>query len=434
MAIGEPQRIKWGKRLVHRITCPTCWTTFTPEELYFTSRHPKLVGDSVLGDNEYQRFLPSRFTVRGEALDSEGSTTFQLACPHCHLHISEALREVLPLFISIVGSPASGKSYFLTTMTAELRRLMPRAKLSFSDSDPEANSAITEYEHTLYFSTNPDRPTAIRKTQRDDPRLHKTAVINGISTRFPIPLQFTVWPTIDHPNANKPYRVGRVIVLYDNAGEDCLPDVDQPDAAAVQHLAKSGIIFVLFDPTQDPHFRKLCAKDDPQLTHGPRPDVGEGATYIRQEMILQEAAVRIRRYLGLSQQDRLDKPLIIIVGKFDMLDQGMGISIDDEPYAGGNEDRPFAFDMERVEQTSKALRKLFRDVCPEFVATADNLSSIVRYIPVSSLGCRPVLAGTEGNHYYGIRPKDLAPKWVTVPMMYCMCKWANVILDSGNSL
>ena len=43
---------------------------------------------------------------------------------------------VSPLFISLIGAPASGKSYFLTTMVWELRRLMPKLKLLFSDADP----------------------------------------------------------------------------------------------------------------------------------------------------------------------------------------------------------------------------------------------------------------------------------------------------------
>jgi len=431
MVEGASARVRWGRRLVHNITCPTCWHSFSPAEALFEARHPELIGDPVLGTNEYLRFLPTRFTVKGEALDPKGVPTPQLACPRCHLHISDALLEVPPLFISIVGSPASGKSYFLTAMTWELRRLLPRARLSFSDADPEANSAIMEYEHSLFLNANPDQPTAIRKTETDDPRLHKTARIDGVDSRFPLPLQFTVWPTVDHPNHRQPYRVGRVLVFYDNAGEDCLPGAEPTSASVVQHLAQSSILFILFDPTQDPHFRKLCDKHDPQLAHGLRPDAAKGAAYIRQEMILKEAAVRIRRYLGLSQSDRLQRPLVVILGKFDMLSKATGISIDEEPYSGGNGNEPLLTNLQRIEETSGAVRQLFQEICPEFVATADSLSEIVRFIPVSSLGCAPSLVGSRGNRYYGVRPQDIKPKWVTVPMLYCMTKWANVVLSSS---
>ncbi len=33
--------------------------------------------------------------------------------------------EMEPLFVSILGAPASGKSYFLTAMTWQLRRTLP---------------------------------------------------------------------------------------------------------------------------------------------------------------------------------------------------------------------------------------------------------------------------------------------------------------------
>jgi hypothetical protein len=356
-------------------------------------------------------------------------TTAQMACPRCHLHIAESMLEVLPLFVSIVGSPASGKSYFLTTMVWELRRLLPRAGLSFSDADPEANSAICDYEQTLFMSDRPDQPVAIRKTQADDPRLHKTARISGTDIRFPLPLQFAVWPTKDHPYRANPYRVGRVVVLYDNAGEDCLPGAETPNSMAVQHLARSGIVFMLFDPAQDGEFRKLCRTGDPQLDHGLRPGGSGPRTLMRQEIILNETAVRIRRYLGLGHSERIRQPLVIIVSKFDMLADASGVAFDTEPYLPAEPGHPLRIDMGRIEATSQQLRDLFLRTSPNFVATADALSENVRYIPVSSLGHAPTRVAAGDQEFYGIRPDDVRPRWVTVPMIYCMSRWARQILD-----
>jgi hypothetical protein len=42
--------------------------------------------------------------------------------------------EMEPLFLSILGAPASGKSYFLTAMTWQLRQALPlriRAKITW---------------------------------------------------------------------------------------------------------------------------------------------------------------------------------------------------------------------------------------------------------------------------------------------------------------
>lgn len=189
------RRVGWGRRLMHQVTCPNCWHLFYPEEVLFVSRHEELLGDPILGPEEYRRFLPVRFNVSGEALDAKGLPTSDLACPRCHLPIPQPMMELPPLYISLVGSPACGKSYFLTTMVWELRRLLPQARLSFSDADPMANSPIHEYEQTLFMNLQPTEPTEIRKTQTDDPRLYRTSRINDAQVRFPVPLQFSLQPT-----------------------------------------------------------------------------------------------------------------------------------------------------------------------------------------------------------------------------------------------
>jgi hypothetical protein len=421
--------ISWGKKLLRKVTCPNCWHAFSPEDVLFVAKNPDLLGDSVLGGNEYQRFSPVFFTVKGEAVDPRGVPTTEMACPRCHLLVSEPLLEVPPLFISIIGSPASGKSYFLTTMTWQLRSLMPKMGLAFSDADPIANSPIHEYEQTLFLNPHPDQPTEIRKTQRDDPQLHKTAIVDGVTIRFPLPLQFLLWPTTDHPNYADAQRVGRIVVLYDNAGEDFLPSIEEAGSAVVQHLARSAILVMLFDPMQEPRLKGLFRSDDPQLVHGLRPDAGP-AVVVRHETLLKEAAVRMRRYLGISQTARLQKPLIVIVPKFDIFDGIPGVSITEEPYSGLKEKGPVRLKLADVEQASERIRDILKEHCPDFVATAESTSELVRYIPVSSFGRSPELIQQGNQKGYGIRPQDIRSQWVTVPLLYCFCRWGQLVLCS----
>jgi hypothetical protein len=403
-----------------------------PEDVFFIAKHPDLLGDPLLGPNEYLRFQPIRFNVKGEALDPRGASSGDLACPRCHLQIPDAMVEIPPLFISMIGSPASGKSYFLTTMSWELRRLMPEFHLEFSDADPVANGALHEYEHTLFMNPQPDYPTEIRKTQVDDPKLHRTATINGVPTRFPIPLQFRLWPMASHPQFEQAHKHGCLLVLYDNAGEDFLPGVESSNSAVVQHLAKSQILFMLFDPTQDPRFKVTCRKDDPQLSHGLRPGSNQPFSILRQETLLKEASVRIRRYLGISQTMRIKKPLFVIVPKFDLWEDMSGLSISEEPYIRTDSSSPIRIDQARIEKTDCVIREIFRKYCPEFVATAESLSEIVHYIPVSSLGCSPVLVKKDEQEYYGIKPQDIHPKWVSVPLTYCLSKYASGLIFKAN--
>jgi len=421
--------VSWGKRLLRKVTCPNCWHAFAPEDVLFVAKHPDLLDDPVLGANDSQRFSPVRFNAKGEAIDPRGVPTTALACPRCHMTVSEALLEVPPMFISIIGSPASGKSYFLTAMTWQLRNLLPKMGRAYSDADPIANSPIHEYEQTLFLNPQPDKPTEIRKTQQHDSRLHKTAIVDGVPIRFPLPLQFLLWPTSDCPNYAQAHIVGRVVVLYDNAGEDFLPSIDEGASAVVQHLARSSILLMLFDPTQEPRLKGLFRNDDPQLIYGLRPDAGP-AVVVRQETLLKEAAVRMRRYLGISQTARLQKPLIVIVSKSDIFKDVAGVSMAEEPYTDPSAKTPVRLKIADVETTSRRVRNILREHCPEFVATAESTSEFVRYIPVSSFGRSPELVRHGDQKFYGIRPQDIRPQWVTVPLVYCFCRWGQTLLSS----
>ena len=150
-----------------RVTCPHCWNEFAPDEVMWLSAHSDLRGDPLLGQDAQQRFLPSRFDVSGKAIDVNGVSCRDLACPKCHLSISWALLEMKPLFISILGSPASGKSYFLASMTWQLRQtLRERFNVSIADADPVANQILNSYEETLFLSSAEEELAVLPKTEQ----------------------------------------------------------------------------------------------------------------------------------------------------------------------------------------------------------------------------------------------------------------------------
>src|SRR5215203_4780290 len=99
-----------GAKLLSQVTCPHCWEHFLPEQVLWVSEHVELLGDAMLGADHQRRFLPSRFTVEGNALDPAGVACTSLACPRCHLSIPRVILEVDPLFVSVLGAPSSGKS------------------------------------------------------------------------------------------------------------------------------------------------------------------------------------------------------------------------------------------------------------------------------------------------------------------------------------
>src|SRR5580700_11824914 len=102
--IGPPDRaVARAYGLVAAVTCPHCWHVFPPEQILWVAQHGELLGDALLGPEKARRFLPSRFTIDGRALDARGTPCDQLACPRCHLLVPRPILDVEPLFISIIG-------------------------------------------------------------------------------------------------------------------------------------------------------------------------------------------------------------------------------------------------------------------------------------------------------------------------------------------
>ncbi len=391
------------------ITCPHCWHTFDLEEFLYIARHQSLVGDPVLGPDAQQRFLPSKFTPEGHAIDSMGMSCPDMACPRCHLRIPKSVAEMPPLFLSIVGAPAAGKSYFLTGMAWELRNKLARNfAISFTDTDAVTNQILDEFEETLFLNSDPDQLVTLRKTELQG-ELYNQVMLDGMVINLPKPFMFTIMPAEHHPNYSEVKdRMSRTLVLYDNAGEHFEPGMDSVDNPTTRHLLHSDIIFFLFDPTKDARFRRLCRSDDPQ--------VARGARVQRQEVLLTEMINRIKKYSGLRADAKTAKTLIIVVPKFDVWRELLNCEIREEPWDWSPAHHTCALDLEEIMNASFAVRNLLDRVCPEVVATAESFAGDVLYLPNSALGHSPEIHEETG--LLGVRPRDIQPFWISVPMLY----------------
>jgi len=398
-----------GRHLVEWVVCPNCWQRFDPSDVLFVARHQDLVGDPIAGSESYQRFRPSRFTLEGAAIDPGGLPCDRIACPRCHIELARSLLELRPLYLSLVGAPASGKSYLLASMTWKLRQHLPELGLTLNDADPELNQRIHEYEQTLFLNADPSEPVAIQKTETDGAYLYWKVNFDGQEQLLPRSFQFAL-------ARNGSARVAYTLVLYDNAGEHFLPGQDATRTPVTRHLSSSGAILFLFDPLQDPRIRQKCGADsgeaagDSRITSGPA---------IRQELVLTEAAARVRRLRGLSERQRLKIPLIVILSKADvwldsLLDtQTHGLLEQmDEVRAG--------LDGQAVRAVSDGCRSMLTEVCPELVTAAESFCQHVTYLPVTALGRSPDLTERSGRRFYGIKPVEIKPRWVTLPFVYAL--------------
>ena len=110
-----------------------------------------------------------------------------------------ALLELQPLFASILGAPASGKSYFLAAMTWQLRQSLGRYfSIAFGDADPAANRSLNEYEELLFLNSKQDELVAIRKTELQGD-LYDTVLFDQQTVSYPRPFIFSLKPLPNHP-------------------------------------------------------------------------------------------------------------------------------------------------------------------------------------------------------------------------------------------
>jgi hypothetical protein len=407
-----------ARKLLTQVTCPHCWHHFSPEDTLWIASHIDLRLDPLLGEAP-QRFLPSRFTPEGFALDARGMVCRELACPRCHLEILRDLLEMESLFFSIVGDQASGKSYFLTAMVQQLREvLFHEFQVKFSDADPASNSILTGYIDSLFGRENDEDPVPlgdlITKTQLAGD-LYVPVTFGSQTIAYPQPFVFSLQPAAGHPAAGSA-QLSRMLCLYDNAGEHFRPGGNRVTNPCADHLALSRAILFLFDPSQDRKFREHCLCETQAKAGNMAPS--------QQITILNEVAKRVREYKGLKPTELYDSPLIVVLTKYDawshLLD---GEDEPSDPWLRSPRQAGCLLDHVRIRQRSRQLRELMMRYCREVVAAAEGFARDVTYIAVSSLADRydpDRLQVDRQSKLVSIRPKDVRPFWVAVPLLYAL--------------
>lgn len=374
--------------------CPYCRTVSDLADVLSVATSPALIGDPILGEGEQQRFLPSQFTGNGLALDSEGGICTEIACPHCHMALPRTLLETPQMVMSVIGAAGAGKSVFLASSMWQCRQLLNRMfGVSFMDLDPVTNRWINAYEEKLFFQEDDQTLQQIEKTDLQASNVCRAVMIDGDSILLPLPSFFQLH-TKDNPQPQS-------LVVYDSAGEHFRAGADTQASAVTLNMLNADVLFFMFDPSADPRFR-------PMLDHGS----GTAHNYAqRQDVLLAEMAARIRRHMGSKSETRLTKPLIFGVSKADLLRQYL--PLDAKIYKPIDE-KHFALDLDALHAVSDATEALLNDVAPEVAATAHDIASEVWFIPVSALGHNPMREG--------VRPCDINPLWVELPVVFTLVR------------
>lgn len=382
------------------VTCPSCWFKFDPDDVLFISMHPDLIGDPVLGTDESKRFLPSRFNPEGLALDDYGMSCTDVACPRCHMRIPSQILSNLPVFLSIVGAPGSGKSHALAAAVWQLRTILPATfGYSFNDVDAVTNLWLNDYEQKLFFGDDTSATNTLKKTDENDGQTYKPVILDGMQIFLPKPCMFVVGPT----GAQQTDK--QCLVLYDNAGEHFGAGKDHVTQPGTKHLVRSEGVLFLYDPIGDPRMRSHLRKSG--LDHF------ESRGTFRQDVLLIEMIDRIRRHAGLMKGELYDKPLVIALSKADLF--GDLFDMSELPICPDPNSRKQALDLAKLAKASHKVRTVLSRFAPEVVNTVESFANQVLYLPLSGLGHNP---DAENR----LESDKLEPKWVELPFLYFLAK------------
>lgn len=403
-AVTEAVNSEYGE-----FTCPICWFKFDRGDVMNIAVHNSLRGDSMLGEEQMQRFHATRFNDRGQALDAMGLAASDLACPHCRRKLPPGFLDMPHHIFSIVGAPSSGKSYYLSVLVKVLQSsLFQNFGITFRDADPSENVILTQMKTQLFSASSPE-DAFLAKTDLEG-ALYETLPRQGRKVRLPKPFIFK----LSHPQT--PDK-GFSVVFYDNAGEHFEPTSNSADSPGAQHIAVASGIFFLFDPLHNTEFRhKLSGLDDPQI-NSHRLD--------QQDVILAETEVRIKSLLGFDSRQRVATPMAVMVGKCDTWLPLLG----EEPLLPAVQEGVVS--LPNIAANSKRVRALLMDICPAIIANAEAISSNVAYFAVSPLGCSPVeFTDRDGHRRIGPDPKHIKPRHVDAPTLWVLAQSAPDMIPS----
>ncbi len=417
-------------QLLPSITCPHCWHPFPPEQLHYIATTPELSFDHRLPGGAMRRFLPSQFTLDGDAIDpgngnGRGGICTETACPECHLKVPRLMSMRETLSLSIFGAPSGGKSYLLAAMTHCLSETLNRFRLMIKDADAEANVIVHEYERAVFQQPTPESPVTLPKTDLVGDWYSKVQ-FGGKTKTLPKPFLFQIDPLAGHPAHRLGASYGSLLCVYDNAGEHFEPGMEKEENPVTRHMASAqGLLFV-FDPTQETRFREACShrSQDPQWAD---------ARMSRQTSLFGEAVSRIQRFKSLLPTDRIETPLIVILPKFDAWNSLANIDRLPDPWRNrkGSDGLPcleFAADV--VKTVSQGCRQLLQNYAGSMLASIESSFDPTRifYVPVSATGCGPSGQDPSGRYYH--RFGDIKPMWAEVPLLMIMHQVAPGLLPA----
>ena len=375
---------------------PYCWERFDYGDIMHISVDERMMGDPVLGRDEFCRFLSTRFDREGNAIDAYGNSCSALADPHTRHRLPQGFIELPQYIFSIVGAPGSGKSNYLSILINALQNsLFNNFAMVLKDSDPAHNAPLNDMKNCLFGGGSIEQ-AALMKTQLEG-RMYLKIKRGERVFSYPRPFVYTLGRADSHEGLCN-------MVFYDNAGEHFEPGLETSVSPGAQHVASADGIFFLVDPTTLPGFRqRLQFHPDPQLKQQGRID--------QQDVLLSELEIRIHKAMGLSVNEKIGKPLAVLLGKCDIWMSLIDRTRFRQPIEGG------MLSQEALMHNSNLVRQLLLELAPTIVANAESVASQVFYFPVSAFGHSPTRLPSGS---LAPNPDRIKPYLIEIPTLWAL--------------
>ena len=375
---------------------PYCWEHFDYGDILHIAADERLLGDPVLGKGEFLRFSTTRFDREGNAIDAYGNTSVEIADPHTRHRLPQGFLELPQYIFSIVGAPGSGKSNYLSILINQLQNsLFNNFEMVLKDADPANNAALNDMKNCLFGGGSIEQ-AALMKTQLDGKMYMKIKRDDRVIS-YPRPFIYTLGRSGTHEGLCN-------LVFYDNAGEQFEPGFEVANSPGAHHVSAADGLFFLVDPTTLPAFRqKLQSHPDPQLKHQGRID--------QQDVLLSELEIRIHKAMGLSVNEKIRKPLAILLGKCDIWMSLIDRTKFRQPIEGS------LLSQDALLNNSNLVRQLLLELAPTIVANAENIANQVFYFPVSAFGHSPTQLS---NGSLAPDPNMIKPYLIEIPTLWAL--------------
>jgi len=317
--------------------------------------------------------------------ESDHENVGKLVCPLCQHDLPENCLSASQHIISIVGSPASGKSYFLPIHLKELRCNLAQKYACDLQCANENTQQIEDMMECVYETKKPLPMTDFCSTYHS---------VGG--ERHPKPYIYT----LKTPGMRQEHN----LVYYDHTGCAFAPGRDT-ERKEIDYYHASGLVF-MFDPFSSHDFRRCMAKhsdtNDPQHD---RPIIDD------HNIILTELRNRLSKHPDRHCENL---PIAFIVGKYDAW-RGLARTLKFYDPTGDK-----GLDDAIIRENSKRLRELLWEICPALVAIVERLPGWVTYFPISNFG-KPPTKDSDGCLQL---PVPLEPFLVDVPMLWLIHQFA----------